>query len=328
VNAADTAPIGRTGLRVSRLGFGGTGLGGMFRSTEAADAQDAVDAAWEAGLRYFDTAPQYGAGTAERRLGAALRGRDRDEYVVSSKVGKLVLELPEGGVGSMFADAPPHEIAYDYSYDGALRSLEATLERTGLERIDIVLIHDVNRKYHGDRVMERFEEALSGACVALRRLRDEGVVRAFGPAGNELDVTLRFLREADIDCLMLPQRWTLLDRSAEAEVLPVCAERGVGVLAAAPFASGILATGPERGAMHDYGPAGPAILDRVRRLQSACARFDVALGAAALQFPLLHPAVASVVVGMRSRAEVERNAALLGAAVAPALWMELDRQPP
>jgi len=327
VNPADTAPIGRTGLRVSRLGFGGTGLGGLFRSMAASDAQDAVDAAWEAGLRYFDTAPQYGAGTAERRLGAALRGRERDEYVVSSKVGKLIRELQEGGVPTMFADAPPHEIVYDYSYDGVLRSLEATLERTGLGRIDIVLIHDVNRKYHGDRVMDRLEEALAGACAALRRLRDEGVIRAFGPAGNELDVTLRFLREADIDCLMLPQRWTLLDRSGGAEVLPLCVERGVGVLAAAPFASGILATGAEQGAMHDYGPAGLAILERVRRLESACARFDVALAAAALQFPLLHPAVASVVAGMRSRAEVERNVALLRAPVPQALWVELDGGP-
>jgi D-threo-aldose 1-dehydrogenase len=324
LNPADTAPIGRTGLRVSRLGFGSTVLAGMFESTSEADAQDAVNAAWEAGLRYFDTAPQYGGGTAERRLGAALRGRNRDEYVVSSKVGKLIRELPEGGAPTLFADAPPHEIVYDYSYDGTLRSLEATLARTGLERIDIALIHDVNRKYHGGRVMERLREALSGACVALRRLRDEGVIRAFGPAGNELDVTLRFLREADIDCLMLPQRWTLLDRSAGEELLPLCLERGVSVLAAAPFASGILATGAERGAMHDYGPAAAATLDRVRRLESTCARYDVPLPAAALQFPLLHPTVASVVVGVRRRAEVDLNLALLRSSLPDSLWMELE----
>ncbi|HYZ63238.1 MAG TPA: aldo/keto reductase [Acetobacteraceae bacterium] len=324
MNPAETAPIGRTGLRVSRLGFGGTALAGMFRATDEADAHDAVDAAWEAGLRYFDTAPQYGGGTAERRLGAALRRRRRDAFVVSSKVGKLIRTLPSGGMPTMFADAPPHEIVYDYTHDGVLRSLEATLERTGLDRIDIVLIHDVNRKYHGDAVMERFAEALSGACVALARMREQGVIRAFGPALNELDVTLRFLREADIDCLMLPQRWTLLDRAAGEVVLPLCAERGVSVLAAAPFASGILATGAVPGAMHDYARAEPAVLDRVRALEARCDRFGIALASAALLFPLRHPAVASVVTGMRSRAEVERNVALFSAPVPEALWAALD----
>jgi D-threo-aldose 1-dehydrogenase len=320
--AAEKAPLGRSGLQLSRLGFGSTSLGGLFQAVDEAEALDGVDAAWEAGLRYFDTAPQYGGGIAEQRLGAALRKRDRGEYVISSKVGKLVQPLADtaGWNPAVFRNAPPHEIAYDYSYDGVLRSLEATLRRTGLDRIDILLIHDVNRKYHGERVMERLQEALSGACVALRRLREQKVIRAFGPALNEVDISLRFLREADIDCLMLPQRWTLLDRSAGDELLPLCAERGVGVLAAAPFASGILATGPVADAMYNYAPADAEVLGRVAQLKQRCEDFAVPLAAAAVQFPLQHQAVTSVVVGMRSRAHVGRNGDLMQRHIPQPLW--------
>ena len=324
-SAIEKAPLGRCGLQLSRLGFGSTALGGLFHAVDEAEALDAVDAAWEAGLRYFDTAPQYGGGVAEQRLGAALRKRDRSAYVISSKVGKLIRPLREGAEWnpSMFRNAPPHEIVYDYSHDGVLRSLEETLRRTGLDRIDILLIHDVNRKYHGEDVMNRLQEALSGACVALRRLREEGVIRAFGPALNEVDISLRFLREADIDCIMLPQRWTLLDRSAGDVLLPLCKERGVGVMVAAPFASGILATGPVAGAMYNYAPADAETLDRVGQLKNQCENFMVPLAAAAVQFPLQHPAVASAVVGMRSRMDVERNVELMQQRVPAPLWHAL-----
>lgn len=321
---AGRVPLGRTALRLSRLGLGTTALAGMFRGASDEEAQHTLDSAWDAGLRYFDTAPQYGGGVAERRLGAALRGRERDDYVVSSKVGKLIREAASGSAG-IFADAPPHEIEYDYSYDGVMRSLEATLRRTLLDRIDVLLIHDVNRKYHGDAVMERLQQTLAGACVALRRLREQGVIGAFGPAGNELDVNLRFLREADIDCIMLPQRWTPLDRSAGQELLPLCAARGVGVLAAAPFASGVLATGPVPGAMYNYAPAGPEVLELVGRFAACCAAFGIPLAAAALQFPLRHPAVASVVTSMRSPVEVAHNLELMRWPIPDALWAALDR---
>lgn len=328
IQSIPAAPLGRTGLQLTRLGFGSTALAGLFHATGEAEAQDAVDAAWEAGVRYFDTAPQYGGGIAEERLGAALRRRGRDEFVISSKVGKLVRTTgPDAGPGSLFRNGPPHEIVFDYSHDGVLRSLEATLQRTGLDRIDVLFIHDVNRKYHGPNVTERLDEALSGACVALARLRSEGIIRAFGPALNEVDISLRFVREADIDCIMLPQRWTPLDRAAGDELLPLCQQRGVGVVSAAPFDSGILATGPVPEATYNYALADPQRMQQVRRLQEECLCFHVPLAAAALQFPLQHPAVASVVVGMRSRTEVEQNVAHLSEDLPASMWEELLRIP-
>ncbi len=319
------AALGTRSVQVSRLGFGSAPLGGLLRATTAEDACDAVDAAWEAGLRSFDTAPQYGGGMAEQRLGAALAPRPRARMTVSSKVGKLVEVLPGDAGAGIFVGAPSHRINYDYSYDGVMRSLDASLRRTGLEHFDVLLIHDINRKYHGDAVFVRLSEALSGACRALRSLRDQHVIRAFGPAGNEIDVTLRFVREADVDCLMLPGRFTLLDRAAEAELLPECAARNVGVLLAAPFESGILATGAVPGASFAYAPANAAILARVAEIDAKCRAHGVPLAAAALQFPFRHAAVASVVAGMRSRAEVEANIALMRTPVPSALWDELDR---
>lgn len=318
------APLGTRGVRVSRLGFGSAPLGGLLRATTEDDALDAVAAAWEAGLRSFDTAPQYGGGMAEQRLGAALARHPRAEITVSSKVGKVVALAGDAAPG-IFVGAPPHSIAYDYSHDGVMRSLEASLRRTGLDRFDVLLIHDVNRKYHGDAVHARLDEALAGACRALRSLRDQGVIRAFGPAGNEIDVNLRFVREADVDCLMLPGRYTLLDRAADAALLPECAARSIGVLLAAPFESGILATGAVPGASFAYAPADRATLARVERIEGACRAHGVALAAAALQFPFRHPAVSGVVAGMRSRAEVEANIALMRTPVPPALWHDLDR---
>jgi len=325
IDPVERVPLGRREVWVSRLGFGSAPLGGLLRETSAADAQDAVDAAWEAGLRSFDTAPQYGGGLAEQRLGAALACRPRTELTLSSKVGKLIV-LDAGAPPSIFAGASPHRIAYDYSYDGVMRSLEASFRRTGLGRFDIVLIHDVNRKYHGDRVLARLDEALAGACRALRSLREQGVIGAYGPAGNEIDITLRFVREADIDCLMLPGRFTLLDRSAAAELLPACQARGIAVLLAAPFESGILATGAVPGATFSYAPADPAVLRRVVVLAGLCRAHGIPLAAASLQFPLRHPAIASVVAGMRSRAEVEANLALMRTPIPQALWEALEEE--
>jgi len=322
IDPVERVPLGRREVRVSRLGFGSAPLGGLLRETSAADA---VDAAWEAGVRSFDTAPQYGGGLAEQRLGPALACRPRTELTLSSKVGKLIV-LDAGAPPSIFAGAPPHRIAYDYSYDGVMRSLETSFRRTGLGRFDIVLIHDVNRKYHGDRVLARLDEALAGACRALRSLREQGVIGAYGPAGNEIDITLRFVREADIDCLMLPGRFTLLDRSAAAELLPACQARGIAVLLAAPFESGILATEAVPGATFSYAPADPAVLRRVVVLAGLCRAHGIPLAAASLQFPLRHPAIASVVAGMRSRAEVEANLALMRTPIPQALWDALEEE--
>jgi D-threo-aldose 1-dehydrogenase len=326
VDPTQRVPLGRSAVAVSRLGFGTAPLGGLLRATPEEDARDAVAAALTHGLRYFDTAPQYGGGLSEQRLGAALKGVSRETFVISSKIGKLIHLTPDRDppANAGFVGAPAHEVRYDYSYDGVLRSLEASFRRLGQERIDIALIHDVNRKYHGDRVMERLDEALDGACRALRRMRDEGVIGAFGPATNEIEVSRRFVAEADVDCIMLPQKFTLIDRSAAVDLLPECIERHVGVLIAGPFDSGILASGAIPGATYNYAPATDDILRLVSAMEAVCNRYNVPLRSAALQFPFQHPAVTSVVTGMRSRAEVRTNLAAFGDQIPDAVWSEID----
>jgi D-threo-aldose 1-dehydrogenase len=322
------ARLGRSRVEVCRLGFGSAPLGGLLRETLEQDAADALAAALAAGLTYFDTAPQYGGGLAERRLGAALQKLPRERITVSTKVGKLIRPLAQAPApASMFKGAPAFDVVYDYSYDGTLRSLEASLARLGLDRVDIVLIHDVNRKYHGERVHERLEEAVAGACRALIRMREQGVIGAFGCATKDLDIACSFLERSDIDCLMLPARYTLLDQSAREELLPACVRRGVSVLAAAPFDSGILATGAVPGATYDYQPARQAIRERVEAIAALCAECGIPLAAAALQFPLRHPAVASVVTGMRSPGEVETNLDLMRRPVPEAFWTKLAALP-
>jgi D-threo-aldose 1-dehydrogenase len=318
-------PLGRSAVRVSRLGFGSTGLGGLFRASSDADAKATIDAAWEAGLRHYDTAPQYGSGLAEMRVGLGLRGRPRDDFVLSTKIGKLLRPADKAPAG-LFVGAPPFEVAYDYSYDGTMRSLEASLERLGLARVDVLLIHDVNRKYHGARVMERLDEALNGACKALAKLRDDGVIGAFGPALNEADINLEFARRAPIDCIMLPARYTLLDQSAVSALLPLCTEKKISVMVAAPFDSGILATGAVAGATYNYQPATPEMIQRVDRIERICRDHAVPLAAAALQFPLRHPATASVVTGMRTPQEVAQNLALMRIDIPDTLWDALARE--
>lgn len=322
--AAERVSLGRRDVEVCRLGFGSAPLGGLLRTTSGEDAQAAVEAALAKGITYFDTAPQYGGGLAEERLGAGLKNQPRAGLTVSTKVGKLIVRDEAAQPVLGFPGAGPHRIIYDYGYDGVMRSLEASLHRTGLSSFDIVLIHDVNRKYHGDAVMERLEEALRGACLALAKLRDEGVIRAFGSASNELDVMERFVAEADIDCLMLPQRYTLIDRSAAERLLPACETRGIAVLLAAPFDSGILATGAIEGATYNYQPATPEISAQVRRIEAICRQYDVPLPAAALQFGLRHPAVRSVVTGMRTADEVARNVLLMQHPIPPEFWVALD----
>jgi D-threo-aldose 1-dehydrogenase len=253
-----------------------------------------------------------------------LRTKPRGEFVLSTKIGKLLRAVDTAPAG-IFVGAPPFEVTYDYSYDGTLRSLEASLKRLGLERVDVLLIHDVNRKYHGTRVTERLDEALAGACKALAKLRDEGVIGAFGPALNEVDINLAFARRAPIDCIMLPARYTLLDQSAGKELLPLCAREKISVMVAAPFDSGILATGAVEGATYNYQPATPEIRDRVAKIERICRDHDVPLAAAALQVPSRHPAVANVVTGMRTPQEVVQNLALMRTPIPDALWDALAR---
>jgi D-threo-aldose 1-dehydrogenase len=286
-----------------RIGLGGGPLGGLFDAVTDEDARATVDAAWERGVRLYDTAPFYGSGLSERRLGAALQTRPRDELVLSTKVGRL---LRPGRPDPSFAGADPLGAVFDFSYDGALRSLEESLDRLGLDRVDVVLIHDPQN---------HVDEALAGAYPALLRLREEGTVRAIGAGINYVEPLLRFGREADIDCLLVAGRWTLLDRSGE-EVLELCAERGIAVLAGGVLNSGVLAGGRT----FEYGPAPPDVLERAGALRDVCRHHTVPLLGAALQFPLRHPAVASVIVGARSAAEVEEGLDALEVEIPDELW--------
>lgn len=299
--------VGTAELTVTRLGLGCAPIGGLYEAVSDADALAVVDCAWENGLRFFDTAPLYGSGLSERRLGLALQGRPRDDYVLSTKVGRL---LRSGTANPLFPDAPPLEPYFDFSYDAARRSLDESLERLSLDRVDIVFVHDPD---------DHFEEARTGAYRALQRLRDEGVVRAIGVGMNQSQLLARFARETDVDCLLLAGRYTLLDTQALDELLPLCLERGIAVVAGGVFNSGVLAGEPR----YDYEPAGNAVLARARRLADVCARWDVPLQAAAVQFPLGHPAVACVLAGCRSSAEVAEDVRLFELDLPEALWDDL-----
>ena len=295
-------------LALSRLGLGTAPVGGLYEAVSEEEAHAVVDRAWALGVRYFDTAPLYGSGLAEHRLGAALRSRPREEFVLSTKVGRL---LRRGAPPGIFEGAPALAPFFDFSYDGALRSLDESLERLGLDRIDIALIHDPD---------EHFTDALGGAYRALEQLRSEGVVTAIGVGMNQSALLARFARESDVDCFLLAGRYTLLDRGALGELLPLCEERAIAVIAGGVFNSGILADGDT----FDYAPAPATVRKRVAELRDICARWHAPLAAAALQFPLRHPTVASVLVGCRSADEVEEDARLLGLELPAGLWTELE----
>jgi D-threo-aldose 1-dehydrogenase len=318
-----TRPIGRRTLAVSQLGFGTAPFGSLAPQVSEASVGQAFAQATAGGLRYFDTAPLYGLGLAEHRLGAALRQVDRRDMVISSKVGRLLRPLAGAAVAGPGRGASAFEVAYDYGYDATLRSLEHSMQRLGSNAIDIVLIHDVNRRWQGDLVEQRYREAMEGAHRALVELRAAGAIKAFGVGVNDWEILLRFAADGDFDCFMLAGRYTLLDHSALDRFMPDCERRGISVLMAAPFNSGILATGATADATFFYTPADAAIRERTQRIEAACARHGVALAAAALQFPLAHPAVASVVTGMSNAHEVEANLAHCRAEIPAALWSEL-----
>ena len=321
-----TRRIGRRELAVSLLGVGTAPFGGLSPEDNDESVGETFAALHGAGLRYFDTAPFYGLGLAEHRLGACLRRVDRREVVLSTKVGRLLKPVGGGPAQGARSGAYPFEVTFDYSYGGTMRSLEHSLQRLGTNAIDIALIHDVNRRWQGDFVEQRYGEAMSGAHRALVELRSAGVIKAAGVGVNDWSILLRFAADGDFDCFMLAGRYTLLDHTALETFLPDCLRRGISVLMAAPFNSGILATGATQGAKFFYQDADGEVLERTRRIEVVCARHGVALAAAALQFPLAHPAVASVVTGMRSAREVQANLAHCRAPIPPALWDELKHE--
>lgn len=307
-----TSPLGGRGVEVTRIGLGSAPLGNLFQPVDDDQAIATIAAAWNAGIRFFDTAPLYGHGLAEERLGRGLRGYPRDAFVVSSKVGRLLRADRDCDPG-IFRVPRGQAPQFDYSRDGVLRSIEESLNRLGLDRLDVVLVHDPD---------DHEREALEGAFPALLELRDEGVVRAIGSGMNQSEMLARFVDRVDLDCVLLAGRYTLLDRSG-AELLDTCAARRVGVILGGVFNSGILAR-VDADATFDYEPASGATRERADALSRACERNAVPLPAAALDFALRNPAVSAVVVGARSADEIRDDVAWAQASVPRSLREELD----
>lgn len=310
-------PAGRTpagGLPVTKLGVGCLAFGAVEGKAAGHAAQATLSALHCAGISYFDVAPMYGLGLAERRLGEFLRRVDRRSVVLSTKVGRLLECSPDGtATGSHF----------DYSYSAAMRSLEESLRRLQVDSVDLVLIHDVSPRWHGDALERRYAEALEGTYRALAELRASGVVKAVGVGVNDWAVLERFAQDGDFDCFMLAGRYTLLDHSALDSFLPMCQDRNIAVLLAAPFNSGLLALGARAGATYAHAAPSEEILARTARIEEVCKRHGVPLAAAALQFPLAHPAIASVVASMATTEEVEANLQNCATPLPAAFWEEL-----
>ena len=302
------------------LGMGGAPLGNHMSAIPDDVAVGAVEAAWAAGIRHYDTAPHYGAGLSEHRMGQVLRSRPRDSFTLSSKVGRLLDPVPE--VPEMAEDFQ-HALSFrrrlDYSYDGAMRSIEDSLQRMGVNRIDIVYIHDCASDWLGDAWREQFDIAMAGAAKALTKLREEGTIRAWGFGVNVVDPCNQALEQADPDMFLVAGRYTLLDHTALAELLPACEARGAHVVLGGPYNSGLLAGGTT----FNYVAAAPEMAQRAQAIAAVCARHGVELKAAALQFCAAHPAVAAVIPGGRSAAEVTQNAEMMTQPIPPALWSEL-----
>jgi D-threo-aldose 1-dehydrogenase len=321
---AATRPLRDGIVHVSQLGVGCAPFGTASAPDDA--SRRAFDALHARGLRYFDVAPLYGTGLAEHRLGAYLRSTDRRRIVLSTKVGRLLDPHPGGAAAGASAGAYPFSIRFDYSRDGTLRSLEHSLQRLGTNAIDIVLIHDVNRRWQGDLLEQRYAEAMDGAYRALHELRAAGAIKAIGVGVNDWSILQRFAADGDFDCFMLAGRYTLLDHTALDSFLPDCLRRRIGVLMAAPFNSGILATGAQSGATFFYQDAPEEIVARTKRIEAVCSRHGVALAAAALQFPLAHPAIASVVTGIADETEAIANIGHCRARIPAAFWDELKHE--
>lgn len=311
-----------------KLGFGAAPLGNMFRDIPEAEARATVEAAWDDGIRYFDNAPFYGAGLAEIRMGAALAGKPREDYVISTKVGRIVLDEIEeaardnGEKGAVFAHGRPNKVVNDYSEDATYRSIEDSLKRLGTDHIDIAFVHDVAQDFYGDEWLSVFESARVGAFRALDRMRDEGVIKAWGLGVNRVEPIELLLKldEPRPDAFLLAGRYTLLDHDhALQRVMPMVAERGLGIVVGGPYSSGALVGGPN----FEYAPASPAILDKVARIKAIASRHGVSMKAAGLQFSLANPAVAAVIPGASRPGRIAEDRAALDEIVPAGFWRDL-----
>jgi D-threo-aldose 1-dehydrogenase len=321
--------VGRTSLTVTRLGFGSAPIGGLFSAISDADATATVRRAWDLGIRYFDTAPLYGYGASERRIGWALADAPREDFTISTKVGRLIRPSDaiaddadidrqefDGREDAFYVGTGPVRPVFDYSYDGVRRSLEESLGRLGLERVDIAYIHDPD---------DHWEAAITGAYPALERLRDDGVVKAIGAGMNQSAMLTRFAQEGDFDVFLLAGRYTLLDQSALADLLPISEKKEIAIVVGGVMNSGVLAD-PRPGSRFNYTPAAADVVERAERLAAVCARHGVPLRAAAVQFPLAHPAVVSIVAGVRRIDHLEEYPALFREPIPADLWAELRQE--
>jgi D-threo-aldose 1-dehydrogenase len=316
--------LGRTNVTVTALGLGGAPLGGLFTAVRDDQAHRVIRRAFDLGLKLFDTAPQYGHGRSESRFGQVLGHLPREQFTLATKIGRLL--RPDGPPvrDSNWVDPPPVNPIYDFSYEGALRSHEESLARLGLEKVDLVHIHDPD----ADPAVppeRHFRTAVNGAFRALDRLRSQGTIGAVGAGMNQAEMLARFARAADFDCFLVAGRYTLLDQAALTELLPLCVERRIAVIIGGVYNSGILAN-PQPGTTFNYRPAQQRWLEKAQRLQAVCERHAVPLKAAAIQFPLAHPAVATILTGARSIQELEENLAMMRHPIPADLWQELKAE--
>ena len=318
------AKLGRVDLEVTAFSFGTAPIGNIFREIDEQTSDAMIQAAWDAGVRYYDTAPMYGHGLSELRTGYSLRWKRRDDFVLSSKVGRILKPAKRETIDfAPWTNAGAFTVHFDYSYDGTMRAFEDSLQRMALERMDICFIHDIDRFTRGDEQPEVFAEAMDGAWRALSDLRDQGVVKAIGVGVNEWQVCHQALQQRDFDCFLLAGRYTLLEQEALNDFLPLCEERGAAVVVGGGFNSGILATGAIEGAKYNYAPAPAEIMDKVRDIEAVCAEHDVPLPAAALQFVVAHPAVPSFIAGTRNVEQLTKNLAWFQHPIPAAFWADL-----
>ena len=317
MNPLETMKIGSTGLEVARIGLGGAPMGGLFTDVASKDAFGILKTAYESGMKYFDTAPLYGSGKSESYYGTFLPSVQRSEFVISTKVGRVLNKTDKSPKDEVYVNLPEVEVKFDYSRDGILRSIEDSLRRLKLDKIDIALVHDPD---------DHYEEVLNEAFPALFDLRSEGVITAIGAGMNQWEMMSDFAKEADIDCFLLAGRYTLLDHSGLEEFLPLCESKGISVILGGPFNSGILASDLRSPTTYFYQNASQEIIGKARRIKDICDIYSVDLKAAALQFGLMHPAVVSTIPGARSSSEVIENIDMIGVDIPPGVWDELKSE--
>lgn len=321
-----TRKIGKTKLEVTEISFGAAALGGLYRACPREQAMETLQAAWDSGIRYFDVAPWYGLGLAERRVGDFLRDQPDGSYVLSTKVGRLLRPVPTGTVPDYsYVDPLSFDADYDYSYDGIMRSVEFSYARLGLNRIDILYVHDLGGYTHGAaKNAVHQKQFLDSGVKALEELKSSGAISAFGLGVNEVPVCLDVMRHADLDCILMAGRYTLLDRSAVAELLPLCRQKGTSLVVGGVFNSGILATGPVPGSHFDYMPADDEVLAKVGAMEAIAKSHGVPLAAPALQFPLRDPIVASVLIGTAKPSSLIRNMEIVEPRLADEIYAEFE----